>query len=251
MYILELTFECYRDTSLGEAERAIVNYLDMLRYQGQILGREFPTSMQQGHFVSRVVCPEQDSLHPDNQSEQVSLAEQGLHQAGLLAPKLQLLGADLLSDGTDPCERPSWLLLYTSFLHSCSPLRCGDHFAPVPLYRLPTIANGDQKQIIKWQEDWEACDQLQMNGSIAEHAALHEIGEPGSRLARRGADLCKRLETMTGIPVYYYLYRVGGLSAAEERARACPGCGGDWALPAPLHEIFDFKKRQEKVNRIR
>ena len=192
MYILELTFECYRDTSLGEAERAIVNYLDMLRYQGQILGREFPTSMQQGHFVSRVVCPEQDSLHPDNQSEQVSLAEQGLHQAGLLAPKLQLLGADLLSDGTDPCERPSWLLLYTSFLHSCSPLRCGDHFAPVPLYRLPTIANGDQKQIIKWQEDWEACDQLQMNGSIAEHAALHEIGEPGSRLARRGADLCKR-----------------------------------------------------------
>ena len=40
MYILELCFECYRDTSLGEAERAIVNYLDMLRYQGQILGRE-------------------------------------------------------------------------------------------------------------------------------------------------------------------------------------------------------------------
>ena len=38
MYILELTFECYRDTSLGEAERAIVHYLDMLRYQGQILG---------------------------------------------------------------------------------------------------------------------------------------------------------------------------------------------------------------------
>ena len=31
MYILELSFECYRDTSLGEAERAIVNYLDMLR----------------------------------------------------------------------------------------------------------------------------------------------------------------------------------------------------------------------------
>ena len=71
MYILELCFECYRDTSLGEAERAIVNYLDMLRYQGQILGREFPTSMHEGYFVSRVVCPEQDSLHPDNQSYRV------------------------------------------------------------------------------------------------------------------------------------------------------------------------------------
>jgi predicted nucleic acid-binding Zn ribbon protein len=270
MYILELSFECYRDTSLGEAEQAIVNYLDMLRYQGQILGREFPTSMQDGHFVSRVVCPEQDSLHPDNQSEQVALAEQGLHQAGLLAPKLHLQGMDLLSDSTDPCgqghllaskthqqgmdllsdstdpcghgdERPSWMLLYTSFLHSCSPLRCGDHFAPIPLYRLPAIANGDHKQIIKWQEDWEACDQLQMNGSIAEHAALHEIGEVGSRLQRRGSDLAKRLEGSSGIPTYYYLYRVGGLSKAAEQARPCPGCGGDWALEAPLHEIFDFR----------
>ncbi|HHW4805782.1 TPA: DUF2310 family Zn-ribbon-containing protein, partial [Salmonella enterica] len=124
--------------------------------------------MHEGYFVSRVVCPEQDSLHPDNQSELVALAEQGLHQAGLLAPKLHLQGADLLSDSTDPCaeqgKRPSWMLLYTSFLHSCSPLRCGDHFAPIPLYRLPAVANGDHKQIIKWQEDWEACDQLQMNG---------------------------------------------------------------------------------------
>lgn len=245
MYILELNFECYRDTSLGEAEPAIVNYLDMLRYQGQILGREFPTSMQDGCFVSRVVCPERDSLHPDNQSEQVALAEQGLHQAGLLAPKPQLLGMDLLSDSTDPCgeqgERPSWMLLYTSFVHTCSPLRCGDHFAPIPLYRLPAIANGDHKQIIKWQEDWEACDQLQMNGSIAEHAVLHEIGEVGSRLQRRGSDLARRLEGLCGIPTYYYLYRVGGLSKAAELARPCPGCGNDWALAAPLHEIFDFK----------
>ncbi len=91
------------------------------------------------------------------------------------------------------------------------------------------------------QEDWEACDQLQMNGSIAEHAALHEIGEVGSRLYRRGSDLAKRLEVLTGIPTYYYLYRVGGVSAAEEKARPCPSCGGEWALAAPLHEIFDFK----------
>ena len=108
------------------------------------------------------------------------------------------------------------MLLYTSFLHTCSPLRCGDHFAPIPLYRLPAVANGDHKQIIKWQEDWEACDQLQMNGSIAEHAALHEIGEVGSRLQRRGSDLGKRLEALTGIPTYYYLYRVGGRSAVGE-----------------------------------
>ena len=89
--------------------------------------------------------------------------------------------------------------------------------------------------------DWEACDQLQMNGSIAEHAVLHEISEVGSRLQRRGSDLARRLEGLCGIPTYYYLYRVGGLSAAGEKARPCPSCGGEWALAAPLHEIFDFK----------
>ncbi|BCR28036.1 hypothetical protein KAM448_00350 [Aeromonas caviae] len=61
------------------------------------------------------------------------------------------------------------------------------------------------------------------------------------RLHRRGSDLARRLEVLSGIPTYYYLYRVGGLSATEERARPCPGCGGPWALAAPLHEIFDFK----------
>ena len=58
--------------------------------------REFPTSMHEGYFVSRVVCPEQDSLHPDNQSEQVKLAEQQLNQAGLLAPNSSCRGGSAL-----------------------------------------------------------------------------------------------------------------------------------------------------------
>ncbi|MGL5947727.1 MAG: Zn-ribbon-containing protein [Aeromonas sp.] len=246
MHSIELTFECYRDTTLSAVEPAIVNYLDALRYHGQIIGREFPTAMRDGCFVSRVVCPEPDSLHPDNHSEQVRLAEQQLHAAGLLTPKVHDVGVDLLSDATDPCVgeaavRPRALVLYTSFLHTCSPVRCLDHFAPVPLYRLPAVANGDHKQIIKWQEDWEACDQLQMNGSIAEHVALFELGDVSSRLYRRGTDLCKRLRALTGIPTYYYLYRVGGESLASEQARLCPSCGGPWALAAPLQQVFDFK----------
>ncbi|MGL5288022.1 MAG: DUF2310 family Zn-ribbon-containing protein, partial [Aeromonas sp.] len=62
-----------------------------------------------------------------------------------------------------------------------------------------------------------------------------------SRLYRRGSDLAKRLEALSAIPTYYYLYRVGGISGAQERARLCPSCGGEWALTEPLHQIFDFK----------
>ena len=149
--------------------------------------------MHPGHFISRVVCPEQDSLHPDNQSELVALAEQGPAPGRPAGPKLQLQGMDLLSDSTDPCGQegsaPSWMLLYTSFLHSCSPCAAATISPPIPLYRLPAVANGDHKQIIKWQEDWEACGSA-ANERLHRRARrpLHEIGEVGSRLQRRGSD---------------------------------------------------------------
>ena len=42
-------------------------------------------------------------------------------------------------------------------------------FLPVPLFNIPAIANGDYKTLIKWQEDWQACDQIQINGATRCH----------------------------------------------------------------------------------
>ncbi len=53
------------------------------------------------------------------------------------------------------------------------------------------------------------------------------------RLQRRGCDLGKRLEALTGIPTYYYLYRVGGRSAAEEKARPVRAAAASGRWPNP------------------
>lgn len=240
MILCRLHFECYQDTQLGAAEEAIGLYLAALRDQGQIQGREFATLIAEGGFQAHVLCPEPQSLHPDFASHQVQLAERGLHQAGLLAPKIKRLGQELFSDETDPCAKPDALIVFTSFLHTCSPIRCAAHFAPVPLYRLPSVSNGDQKQLVQWQEDWQACDQLQMNGSVLQHAATREISELDSDLSRRGRKLAQRLAAQLARPVYYYLYRLGGTSLTEEKNRRCPGCGGAWRLDEPWHGLFDF-----------
>ncbi|MCE2569994.1 Zn-ribbon-containing protein [Motilimonas eburnea] len=240
MYIQDLIFECFQDTTFSRVEQSINQYLDALRYQGQILGREFPIAIKEGYFQLRLVTPESNSLHSSFLSDQGRLALQGLTQAGLLSPKIKLLGEDLNSQAT--CNTsPPWQILYTTYVHTCSPLRSGDDLSPIPLYRIPSIANGSQKQAIKWQEDWEACDQLQMNGSILEHGALAEISEVDSRLFRRGYDLTKRIEYLTKTPTYYYLYRVGGSSLAQELARPCPLCQQPWQLAQPALDIFDFK----------
>lgn len=242
MFIKELTFECYQNTQYADVERAINNYFDMLRYNGQILGREFPIAMFEGWFVTRLVCPEENSLHETFNSPQVTHALSKLTSAGLLAPKIKNIGEDLNSLECASNFLPSWQILYTTFLDTCSPLRNGETLAPIPLYRTPeAISNGDRKSAIKWQEEWVNCDELQMNGSAVSSFALKEIGEIDSKLYYRGTHLCKRIQYITKVPTYYYLYRVAGKSLQEEQDRKCPNCGGDWKLPEPLFDIFDFK----------
>ncbi|KZN49956.1 Zn-ribbon-containing protein [Pseudoalteromonas luteoviolacea] len=242
MFVVDLTFDCYQDTTLEKAEQAINRLVNALRFNGQIIGDEFPTVLKDGFFITRVMCPLEDSLHPLHHSPFVKHAVEQLQQAGLLAPKVKVIGQDIHANGADQCQAPSCYILYTTYVHTCSPLYCGDDFQPVPLYNIPAIANGDYKALIKWQEDWQACDQIQINGATrCEFAALEEITSLSSDLSRRGLDLSKRIRYLTQKPVYYYLYRVGGESLAAEKQRKCPKCDGDWALDEPWFGLFDFK----------
>ncbi|WP_406666617.1 Zn-ribbon-containing protein [Gallaecimonas sp. GXIMD1310] len=241
MFLVDITFDLYQDSPIEQVEQAVMALFNAWRHNGQVLGRELPTWVQDGSINLRVVCPEQDSLQHQYLSPAGRHAMKALGSAGLTQPRIKLLGRDLFSDTTADPEPPSWQLLYATFVHNCSPLRSGDSLAPIPLYRLPALANGDHKLLLRWQDDWMACDQLQMNGVSAEHAALAELGQPDSPLARRGRDFARRLEYLSQIPTYYYLYRVGGESLEAEQQRLCPGCGHPWRLAESLHGIIDFK----------
>lgn len=242
MYVVQMEFECFDNTTVSAVDKAINGLMEALRYNGQILGREFPIIIGDGIFYVRVVCPEEDSLHPENHSDYVNQRISMLSQACILTPKVKLLGQDLNSEAVAEVEPPSWQVLYTTYVHTCSPLRSGESLLPIPLYRNPPTLNGDHKAVIKWQTEWQACDELQMSGGCkAEHAALAEITQINSDLFRRGWDLRGRIEYLTKIPTYYYLYRVGGESLAQEKDRRCPKCGGEWLLDEPLHDIFHFQ----------
>lgn len=243
MYVVEITFDCFSDTQIVDVERAINGLMDALRYHGQILGREFPIAMNKGRFSVRVVCPEKDSLHPRFYSSQVKTAVLKLSAAGLLSPKIKVLGLDINSEQSAENTHPSWQLLYSTFVHISSPLRCGQTFSPIPLYKIPSIANEDHQALIKWQTQWQSCDEIQMIGGCqAEFAALDEIQKVDSLLFQQGIKLRCDIEQITKIPTYYYQYRVGGNDLLDEQQRLCPMCGSaDWQLDVPLHDIFHFK----------
>lgn len=241
MFVTELRFECFADTTITAAEKAINNLLEAYRANGQILGREFAVAFNDGEFKVRLLMPEKSSLASRYQSPWVKSALEGLTQACILAPRERFIGQDINSE-VSSTDTPSWQVLYTSYVHMCSPIRNGDNLLPIPLYQLPATFNGDHKRVIRWQSEWQACDELQMAAATkAEFAAVEEIASCSSDLFRRGWDLRGRVEYLTKIPTYYYLYRVGGDKQSEQE-RACPKCGNkNWRLDEPLHDIFHFR----------
>lgn len=216
--------------------------INQWRYNGQVIGREMGVTHHQlethSEFQVRVATPEQESLLPKWNNSLVNEALLQAEEAGVIFDYFELVGRDYNAQETSS-QLADFQILYTTHLESCSPLYNANDFCPIPLYQL-----GDEAELttamIKWQEDWQACDQLQMNGETLEQIALAQISEANSELSQKGRDLTKRIEELTQIPTYYYLYRLGS-DLTEEQNRKCPSCQGDWKLHSPLHEIFHFK----------
>ena len=55
MHVIDLTFDCYKETTLELAEQAIIRLINALRFNGQIIGEEFPTVLKDGFFENDVL----------------------------------------------------------------------------------------------------------------------------------------------------------------------------------------------------
>ena len=246
MYLIEPFFRLTAlENDIGQQSRLLNAVIDQWRYNGQIIGREIPLYLteeddEQG-FSMRVICPEQDSLLPENNNQSVNQAMEHAEKSGLNFQGFQIIADDLNADSTAECSHPAWQMLYTTHLQSCSPLHSGEDFSPIPLYKQLKNQPHLSQDLIKWQENWQACDQLQMNGSVLEKESLSEISEVNSTLTKHGRYLAAEIEKESGIPTYYYLYRIGGHSLESEQKRCCSQCGRDWALDAPLFDVIYFK----------
>lgn len=232
-----------------DAVSLINQIIEQWRYNGQVIGREFPlyydeTDNKRG-FSLRAICPDHQALLPYYNNDNVNrtlikAADNGvyLHQISLVADDLN---SNISHQAEDEQSLPAWQILYTTYLHTCSPLFSGDSFLPLPLYQELQQHPSLSMDLIKWQENWQACDQLQMNGSALEAQALQQISSPDSTLFKHGYHLCKEISDATQIPTYYYLYHLGSRDHEQEKQRKCPLCKQDWLLEKPLFELFHFK----------
>ena len=238
MHTLEIRFSESRPVDAEERSHAVGSLFGCLRQTGQILNSEFPTIREAKGCRVFVLAPEANSLSSEHHNKYV---QQAFNRIAALGIEIEIFdrGHDPESEKICSCERPNWLVLFTTFISIEPPLRCGDCFGVLPLYRLATV-DGEHYDLNRWQSAYRACDDLQMGSDTGERFATREMAHPESRLSKRGREVCARYSEIAGVPIYYHLFRGRARSLTSERRRPCPLCKGPWLLEAP-HFLFDMK----------
>lgn len=242
MYVGQLTLIQNPLADHATVSDALYRLLSALRMNGQICGKEWAIARTHNGYGATVLIPEKTALEERNHNCYVRSAFQSFESLGLGEITCEVR-EDIVNVGVCECASVPNYILYTTYISLEPSLRCGGCFLPIPLYRIPPTKDEEFHDIISWESNYQACDTLQMNCTVLEQAALRQMSRLDSGLSQEGLSLCRRIKELTGVPVYYYLYRLyrsRGRSLRAEMSRVCPSCKGDWLLQERWHN-FDFR----------
>jgi predicted nucleic acid-binding Zn ribbon protein len=245
MVIAQLFFRTRNTKNAEEILDKVRGYLAALLHNGQIVGDHPPIAKVSGGYQATASLPETDALADRFASKWVRQRVRELAAVGVGQPKVTRLGTEPESHSACKCRTRPFLIVFTTFLHSASPFRCGACFEPVPLYKLPVVNDaGSRGDVVWWQDTYQAMDWLFIGSGPGERFAHDQLSSYKSELSTDGRELARTLEKEVRVPVYYYLSKYFGRSDRAERKRRCPSCGKAWLRREPLHRIFDFQCRR-------
>lgn len=237
MFTAKVSFSKTGENQEAMADRIIELLADWDK-NGQIIGNSWPIADTGGALEAFVRLPAVDSLEAVHNNVWATRAVEALLPASY---SVTVLGRDPCQPGLCACPSRSALVLFTHFLaDGIPPVRCLDCFDPVALYTLPHPDGEEYHGLLTWAADYKACDTLQMFCTTGERFGEQQMRRHDSNLSIHGRSLCSQLELLTGVPVYYYLYKSRSRSRASELQRRCPSCGSEWRLEPRLH-LFDFQ----------
>jgi predicted nucleic acid-binding Zn ribbon protein len=245
MNTVQLLFRTRSAKNADEVLDRVQGYLAALLQNGQIVGDHSPMAKVTGGYLVTASLPEADALADRFANRWVRTQLRELASVGVGRPRVTHLGIDPESRAPCRCRKRPFLVLFTSFLNTEPPLRCGACFGPIGLYRIPpTNEAGNHQDILWWEDTYRAMDWLFIGSGPGERFAHDQLSRVDSGLSADGRELTRKLEIALRLPVYYYLYKHVGRSDRSERRRPCPSCGKAWLRDTPLHRIFDFECRR-------
>jgi predicted nucleic acid-binding Zn ribbon protein len=240
----QLLFGTRNTKNAEEVLNKVQVYLAALLNSGQIVGDHTPMAKVSGGYLVTASLPETDALADRFADKWVRKGLRELTAVGVDRPKVTHLGTDPESRAPCKCRKRPFLIMFTTFLHDESPLRCGACFGPIALYKMPaTNEAGNHQDMRWWQNTYQAMDWLFIGTGPGERFAHDQLARFDSPLSKDGRELARTLEKKIRVPVYYYLSKHFARSVEAERKRKCPSCGKAWLRGETLHGIFDCQCR--------
>jgi predicted nucleic acid-binding Zn ribbon protein len=241
MYIQEISIEINADIDRDELVEEFDLLMGSYRGSGQTQGRIEPQYINENKIVCLPYTLEEDSLNEKYNNFYVNSSIKKIEE--LCNSTMQYKTAGIYSESYEPpctCKKPKFYILTTNYVSIDSPLTCGTCNKPVPLYRLPHYDDHGYIPILSWETNYISCDSLQMNCRVGERWALNQMQNVNSQLSKQGLKICRRIEKLTNIPAYYYLYNYKKIRG-DESLKPCPICNKEWYLKKQIHGFYDFK----------
>jgi predicted nucleic acid-binding Zn ribbon protein len=241
MYVQEVAISIQTAVSHQDVVEAFDLWLDFYRGSGQAQGNIWPQYLVGNRIVGILHTLEIDSLDPHNDNHYVTRHRKIVEELCGAGVEYRTLG--IYSEewqGPCTCEKSDAYLLKTYYTSIDSALICGRCDKTVPLYRLPIYYDYGYMPILSWQTDYIACDKLQMGCQVGERWALNQMQNFDSQLSNQGRMICKKIEELTAVPTYYFLYNYRRAKKGDS-TQPCPSCGQEWRLATVLHDTYHFK----------
>lgn len=247
MYIQEISIEIRTKVNKNEIVDAFSLLLEFYRGNGQTQGRIESQYIEKNTMFCLPFTLEKNSLDKVHNNKYVNNQIEKIEQLCASKIAIRTVGKSY-ADYTQPCscEKPEFYTLITNYVSIDSPITCGSCNTSVPLYRLPKYYDFGYMPVISWETNYQSCDRLQMNCEVGERWALNQMQELHSQLSKQGVAICRRIEELTTIPTYYYLYNYKKHKKGDEN-RLCPGCQKKWSLDTVINNFYNFKCDQCKL----
>jgi predicted nucleic acid-binding Zn ribbon protein len=242
MILANIIFGTRRQNDPDQLENVAESYLGALFHNGQLCGERFLT-WTRGRLNAHVLLASRAATEPHHHSRYGKKELKKVTNAFGRAPVWRILDDDAQQSPSSWKGAP-FLYLFTHAFDWESPVCHGDGKPPIPVFMLP-LAFEHKEQLYFWQQSYYHHDNIWLGCGALEVAAYRQMADPESSLAEHGRDLCREIETATGVPTFYYLARYWGRAKGEDQ-RLCPGCGAPWRTersresPGRSWE-FDFK----------
>lgn len=209
---------------------------------GQIEGPFETPYYIKNEIASFQTTPERTSLSKKYNDKYVTLKISNLENWCNSKLKTEVFGKSFpYYGGTCRCKKNKFLILFTNAFKNSSPVLCGFCNESIPIYKIRNLIYDDRYDIYNWQGEYRAIDELQLGSNGSEKWSTKQMSDPDSQLSQFGRNICSRIQEITGIPVYYYLFNYKKITQSRDKLRKCPSCNGNWLIPKPHLNFYSFK----------